>query len=62
MLRLILGALLGALLIAPLGFGSTGPAPIGTVSRLVFAMLMLACVLFSCLSVFWSRRWIVEQP
>ena len=59
MLRLIVSLLIGALLIAPLGFSDAPTAVPGTIVRLVFGALMLACVLFSGLSLFWSRRWAV---
>lgn len=59
MLRLFASLLIGALLIAPLGFSESSSTVLAMIARLVFGALVLTFVLFSGLSVFWSRRWAV---
>lgn len=59
MLRLEIGTLIVALLVAPLGFGSATPGIVAGAARLLFGMLALAFVVFGIAGALWSRRWTV---
>jgi hypothetical protein len=58
MLRQIASLMVGALLIAPLGFGVSNAA-LAALARTIFALLVLAIVLESFAAAVWTRRWSV---
>ncbi len=59
MLRLEIGTLIVALLVAPLGFGGATSGLFSDMARVVFAMLAVAFVAFAIAGAMWSRRWTV---
>lgn len=61
MLRLVTVCLIGALLVAPLGFGATSSTLVANIARLFFVALMLVFILLVALGVFWGRRWVIER-
>ncbi|HEY3933977.1 MAG TPA: hypothetical protein VGL65_05100 [Gemmatimonadales bacterium] len=56
MLRQITGLVVGALLIAPVGFGLSSD-PLATVARAIFALCVVAIVVESFAALVWARRW-----
>jgi hypothetical protein len=56
MLRQIASLMVGALLMAPLGFGLSNAA-LAALARTIFALLVLAVVIESLAAAVWTRRW-----
>lgn len=54
-----MGSVVGALAIAPAGFGALVPAPIDTLARTLSALLLVVAAVFVVLGLRWGRRWAV---
>lgn len=61
MMRWIAGAIIGALVIAPGGFGLIDAAAVAALARIAAAALVGVAILLSALDLFWSRRWSLER-
>ena len=59
MTRWVLGAVVGALAIAPVGFAGVGDDTIATVARLVSLLFTAAAIVLTGLAVVWNRKWAI---
>ena len=59
MTRWVLGSVIGALAVAPLGFAGVTQGVLAGVARAVFAVLLLSGCCFLGLAAVWGRRWAI---